>query len=225
MAASFQRPKNKEELEKSGFIGLWKAQIIAKKIGEGKEKITLESIREIHRVFFSEINPDIAGRFRKDGEDIKKLNNIEPIPGRIVFERMYEFWKEFDISISKISPRFIGSSTKARENWNREVLRIAAWAQYQITVIHPFCDGNGRMARIMTNVVLWRFGIQPSNIKYEGVDKERYLNALQCIDDYQNYKYLEELIAKSVHETYKRVYGVMLKQRDLKNKRKKVHKK
>ncbi len=81
------------------------------------------------------------------------------------------------------------------------------------------------MARIMTNVVLWRFRIQPSNIRYEGVNKEKYLNALKSIDDCQNYEFLRELIAKSVHETYEKVYSVMLKQKDLKNEKKKIHRK
>lgn len=102
MGNNFVRPKNKEELEKFESAGLWKAQIEAKKIAEGKEKITLELILKIHRVFFSEVNPEIAGRFRKDGEDIKKLNNIEPPPGRVIFERMYEFWREFDARVSQI---------------------------------------------------------------------------------------------------------------------------
>jgi fido (protein-threonine AMPylation protein) len=216
MTANFRRPKNKKDLEKAGFVGLWKAQVVAKKIAEGKEKITLESIKRIHAVFFYEINPDIAGRFRGSGEDIKKLNNIEPLPGgRAILEEMYKFWRVFDVAISKIPRHAFGNSKKTRERWNGEVIKLSAWTQYQITAIHPFCDGNGRMARIMTNVVLWRFGIQPSNIRYEGVDKNRYLNALKSIDDFGNYEYLEDLIMRSVHETYKKVYKAVLQQHEI----------
>ncbi len=39
-------------------------------------------------------------------------------------------------------------------------------------------EGNDRMARFMTNLVLYRFGLQPTSIKHEGENKERYLRAL-----------------------------------------------
>jgi hypothetical protein len=45
MAKSFQWPRNDEEVQKREAAGLWKAQVLAKQIGEGKEKITLEVIR------------------------------------------------------------------------------------------------------------------------------------------------------------------------------------
>jgi fido (protein-threonine AMPylation protein) len=65
-------------------MGLWRAQALAKDIGESSEKITMDTIRRIHQVFFGDTFPEIAGKFRKDGQDIKKLRCIEPPPGRMV---------------------------------------------------------------------------------------------------------------------------------------------
>ena len=38
------------------------------------------------------------------------------------------------------------------------MIELAAWVQHGLTSIHPFVNGNGRVARLMTNVILRRFG-------------------------------------------------------------------
>ena len=219
MAGRFTRPKNREEVVSLEAKGLWKAQAFSKRIAESKEKISLKTILDLHGVFIGNVNPDIAGRFRKNGEDVNKLKNIEPPPGRLVNDRMYEFWKEFDTRIAKIPkhPKKDGRSQK--REWLNQVLDLAVWTQYQITVIHPFCEGNGRMARMMTNVVLRRFNLQPSNIHHEGVNRDKYIDALGAIDNYGNFDLLKELVLNSVKETYDKVYAVAKKARIEKRKR------
>lgn len=210
MSHKFRRPKNKEELEDLEARGFWKAQSEARQIAEDThQKISLDAILRIHKIFFQDAYPEIAGRFRVS-EDVKKLNHIEPPPGRMVKEMMYTFWIDFDQRLSKIK-KYPPAHKRQKEKWLGEVLTLAAWTQHQITIIHPFCDGNGRMARILTNVVLLRFGLQPSNIHYEGVDKRTYLNALQAIDDCQNYDSLKTLIGKSMMDTYRKIYAIQKK--------------
>ncbi|MCY4647069.1 MAG: Fic family protein [Gammaproteobacteria bacterium] len=46
--------------------------------------------------------------------------------------------------------------------------------------IHPFDDGNGRTARLLTNYVLLRSGLPPMVIK--SADRDRYIGALQNAD-------------------------------------------
>lgn len=61
------------------------------------------------------------------------------------------------------------------------------------------------MARLMTNLILNRYGLPPSQVKYEKKkDKEQYLAALCQIDLYGNYEPLKTSIIKSVFETYKK---------------------
>jgi fido (protein-threonine AMPylation protein) len=209
MEKSFRRPRINEELRQREAAGLWRAQAIAKEIGESKEKITLEVILRIHRVFFGHVNPDIAGRFRKSGEDIKKLKCIEPPPGTAVQVKIYEFWRELDKCLSLIPPLPSGlgkkPSRKALEKRNGAVVDLATWAQYQIAAIHPFCEGNGRMARIMTNLILYRFKLQPTDIKYEDENKTIYLDALCKIDHEGDYRCLRQLIIKGMIASYQRL--------------------
>jgi fido (protein-threonine AMPylation protein) len=205
MDKSFRRPKNKSELDDREVAGLWKAIALTHEIGESNERITLDTVLRIHKVVFVAVAPEMAGRFRRDGEDVKKLKCIEPPPGRVVQERAYSFWRELDARLS-IIPRHPKKMTITQvKKWRSLVFDVATWAQHQIASIHPFCEGNGRMARLMTNLILSRYGLPPSQVKYEKKeDKERYLSALCQIDLHGNYEPLKESILKSVYEAYKK---------------------
>lgn len=54
---------------------------------------------------------------------------------------------------------------------------LAAEFHYKFILIHPFDDGNGRVARVLMNFILMKFGFPPVIIKTE--DKENYFSALR----------------------------------------------
>lgn len=218
MAKNFRRPRSEDDLKEKEAAGLWRAQALAKQIGESGEKITLNAILRIHKIFFEDVFPEIAGRFRKDGENIKKLKYIEPPPGFVVQQKMYEFWRNFDMRVAQVppEPKNAGKHAyqKALETRNRAVIDLAAWTQHQVTAIHPFCEGNGRMARIMTNLILYRFKLQPTDIKYEGENKVAYLDALGAIDQLGDYRHLQQLIVKGIRDSYRKLLSAQKKAAD-----------
>ncbi len=57
---------------------------------------------------------------------------------------------------------------------------IAALFHYKFIRIHPFDDGNGRVARILMNFILMQHGFPPVVIKTD--DKENYFSVLQQAD-------------------------------------------
>ena len=61
-----------------------------------------------------------------------------------------------------------------------EVVLVAAKAHYDFVLIHPFDDGNGRMARLLMNLILIKYGFPPAIIKTQ--DKEKYFSALRQAD-------------------------------------------
>ncbi|HSK71020.1 MAG TPA: Fic family protein [Pyrinomonadaceae bacterium] len=67
---------------------------------------------------------------------------------------------------------------KEREDVNPIIL--AALFHYRFIRIHPFDDGNGRVARILMNFILMQFGYPPVIIKTE--DKENYYAVLRLAD-------------------------------------------
>lgn len=59
-------------------------------------------------------------------------------------------------------------------------VQLAAEFHYRFVCIHPFDDGNGRVARLLLNYILLKNNYPPVIIKSE--DKENYLTALQKAD-------------------------------------------
>jgi Fic family protein len=59
-------------------------------------------------------------------------------------------------------------------------VQLAAEFHYKLVCIHPFDDGNGRVARLIMNYILLKNNYPPVIIKSE--DKESYLTALQKAD-------------------------------------------
>jgi fido (protein-threonine AMPylation protein) len=116
---------------------------------------------------------------------------------------MHEFWRTFDtkLAVIPIRPR---NSKNDRKKWFVKVIELASWVQHQLTSIHPFVNGNGRVARLMTNVTLRRFGLPGSRVKFEEENKAEYLHCLCQIDHHDDYEPLQRLVASSVLEALRK---------------------
>ena len=56
------------------------------------------------------------------------------------------------------------------------VYNLSFWANYELVTIHPWADGNGRMSRLLMNLLQWEFNLIPSKVLKE--DKAEYIQAL-----------------------------------------------
>ena len=57
-----------------------------------------------------------------------------------------------------------------------ELYRLTFDAHYNLVTIHPWADGNGRMARLVMNMLQFEFGLIPAKILKD--DKEEYIKSL-----------------------------------------------
>ena len=58
---------------------------------------------------------------------------------------------------------------------------ISAWVHHSFTQIHPFQDGNGRIARLLASLILIKNGLLPFTVKRN--DKAKYISALEEADN------------------------------------------
>lgn len=62
-------------------------------------------------------------------------------------------------------------------------VKVATWVHWAITRIHPFIDGNGRIARLWQDLVLLRAKLAPAIIRLQDRDQNGYYDALSAADE------------------------------------------
>ncbi len=132
---------------------------------KAKEKeIDSEMILLLHKMLITNINNEIAGRYRKDGEYVRVGTYIAPAPEQV--ERMMDnATLEY---ASDIEGYFID--------------KIARF-HLEFEHIHPFIDGNGRIGRVLINYQLIRLGFPPLIVRNKG--KQKYYESFK---EYENNK-------------------------------------
>ena len=66
---------------------------------------------------------------------------------------------------------------RAKEDEGEHPIVIAATLHYRFVQIHPFDDGNGRMARLLTNLILTRHGYTVAIVQRDG--RDRYIAEIE----------------------------------------------
>jgi Fic-DOC domain mobile mystery protein B len=74
-----------------------------------------------------------------------------------------------------------------RQNKVYEPDEIAVRLHYLTVHIHPFSNGNGRLTRLLADILLQKMGHQPftwgsKNLQTKGPDRNEYLRAIRLID-------------------------------------------
>ena len=88
--------------------------------------------------------------------------------------------EEFHYALPAETPALMGDLLEWYKNNTDNAVIVAADLHYRFVRIHPFDDGNGRIARLLMNYHLLKNNLPPVVIKSE--DKKNYLRALQEAD-------------------------------------------
>ena len=103
-------------------------------------QITLPDILKIHQLFYQNIDPDNAGKYRTKKVFISGMDVTLPAPEQIK-PLMNTFEEELKNLEAKLHP-----------------IELAATFHNKFVTIHPFLDGNGRTARLLMNLILLKSG-------------------------------------------------------------------
>ena len=86
-----------------------------------------------------------------------------------------------------------------------QIISLLSWFQHRFVWIHPFKDYNGRVARLLTNLLALNLGLPILIIKAEtGKDRENYIDAMKAADKH-DLSQLEKLIADGLKESLEKV--------------------
>ena len=85
-------------------------------------------------------------------------------------------------------------------------------AHYNLVTIHPWADGNGRMARLVMNMLQFEFGLIPAKILKE--DKEEYIKALITTREEDNLDIFGDFMSSLMHKNLSSEIELYLKSID-----------
>lgn len=142
-------------------VGLAAARILVDQyVQEADRPLSESDLRDMHALILR--GEQGAGRYKQYHNEIEKAKHVP------------------------VAPVEVPQAMNALISWLRGSEANAVWrsaiAHAWLTHIHPFDDGNGRLARLMANYILG-FGCYPPLIVKSSVDRPRYIAALAHSDE------------------------------------------
>ncbi|MEM3065343.1 MAG: Fic family protein [Candidatus Nitrosotenuis sp.] len=142
--------------------------------------ITEDDIKKIHGVVMKGVIAS-AGQYRNYDVEVKGAG-FTPPPFYDVSKHMKKLIETLNSNPDELRP-----------------IELAAQTHYDFVWIHPFEDGNGRIGRLLLNLILVRSGY-PFAV-FKSVDKPQYLRKLREMDVSGNFKPFLIYVARCVEQT------------------------
>ena len=143
-------------------------------------ELTRDLIVLLHQMLIGGIDDEIAGRFRRTGEYVRVGTHIAPAPERI-------------------EPMMAAALRDYASDLDSYFLDKIALFHLRFETIHPFCDGNGRMGRVLINFQLYRLGLPPVILRDK--DKDIYYQAFRDYLERSRSQTMERILALALLES------------------------
>lgn len=169
---------------------VYEAKNLARVIGYIRAKsreteVNRELMLLLHQMLIGGIDDTIAGRFRDKGEYVRVGTHIAPAPEQV----------------EKLIAAII---TEYTSNMSAYFLDKIAKFHLDFETVHPFCDGNGRIGRVLISYQLQRFGFPMIIIRDR--EKKEYYKSFGDYRDEKNTKTLEKVLYLGLLESlHKRI--------------------
>ena len=154
-------------------------EYIEKKAKE--EELSKTAILLLHKMLIGNIKEDISGRFRSGDEWVRVGAHIGADP------------KDVERLVADVLTKYFAD----RES---NIIERISRLHLSFESIHPFCDGNGRIGRVLNNYALLREGYVPINIAF--ADRAQYYDAFKEYDKSGATKTMEEIVGRALANSY-----------------------
>jgi len=148
-----------------------------------KKDLSIDLILFLHHLLLGNISEDISGRFRQTGEYVRVASHIAPPPEEV---------------IPMMKTLLLNYSSQI----DTHIIERISHFHLDFETIHPFCDGNGRLGRVLINFQLTQMGFPKIIIRNK--EKKTYFNAF---DHYRSTDSIEKMthliflcLAESFHK-------------------------
>lgn len=136
--------------------------------------ITVDRLKELSALTMKNTGAEYhtaLGDFSSANGDLRLLNVTAGVGGKsyMAFNKVPQKLKEFCDALN-------AARKNSKAMTVQQLYELSFDAHYNLVTIHPWADGNGRMARLMMNWLQFEYSLIPSRIFAD--DKEEYIKAL-----------------------------------------------
>lgn len=180
---NFLEIKTNIEMDKIEAQELRRTESELIRIFDQNHSFTAEDICNIHELWLGDVYP-FAGKYRT----VAMSKNGFPFANPILIEKlMNDLEKQY---FSKYTPCLLADIN--------ELAYALGIIHVEFIIIHPFREGNGRVSRLLTNLMVLQAGNPPLN--FEAIDQinhpegfDKYISAIQVSSKENNYLPIQEV--------------------------------
>ncbi|HBD7396558.1 TPA: Fic family protein [Legionella pneumophila] len=159
--------KDKETMEQVEEIELERTGDVLPDIYGSEHQLTAQDIQQIHKLWLADVYP-FAGKFR----------TVNMSKGGFHFAASQYIHK----SMQDLENKYLKHYTPCKKSGD-ELANALGVVHVELIIIHPFREGNGRVSRLLANIMAMQAGLPQLN--FEPIDKtintDGYNNYIQAI--------------------------------------------
>ncbi len=164
--------KGKPLMEQMMNLDLKRAYEESIRLAKSHTDITVDILKSLSHLVMQNTGSTYKtslGDFSSANGDLRMVNVTAGVGGRsyMSYQKVPSMLQEFCDWLNAQRKRPMSQS---------ERYDVSFEAHYRLVTIHPWVDGNGRMARLIMNYIQFEFGLIPAKVLKE--DKGDYINAL-----------------------------------------------
>ena len=167
--------------------------------------ITIDVLKELSRLVMQNtgsIYKTALGDFSSANGDLRLVNVTAGVGGR-----SYMSYQKVPARLQDFCEWLNEQRKRPMSMPERYILSFEA--HYRLVTIHPWADGNGRMARLIMNHIQFEFGLIPAKVLKE--DKGDYINALIITRDTDDISHFLEFMTEEMKKTLSSDISTFLK--------------
>ena len=161
-----------------------------KEIAQNEEPITEHNLLQIHSLILQGIDNKNAGKYRNVQVLISGAKHVPPQPF-LVPKQMEDLFIWYNENKDHLHP-----------------VELSAEMHERLVTIHPFIDGNGRISRLLMNLILIQNGFPIAILKGDAESRLKYYGTLATAQIENNKQPFLDFIAENIEETMERIIKV-----------------
>lgn len=177
---------NKPIKEQMMNLDLKKAYEKSFEYAKNHEKLTVKMLCNLSSILMQNTGTEyntIAGSFSSAKGELRLVNVSAGRGGK-----SYLAWKKVPDRLQKTCDYLNRRRSEIDKNNIEQIYKLSFEAHYLLVSIHPWADGNGRMSRLVMNMIQKEFDVIPSIVKKENrIEYIQSLASSQEKDDMQDF--------------------------------------